>query len=150
MSEEQLNKVVLSADFRPPRSKRVARPARSCLYTLSEVHHLTPSEVYHLTPSETAPLPRVRQYLCPERDSTSALSGTAPLSRARQLLRPERDSTSAPNGTVPLPRVRQHLCPERGGTSDLWRQGGQEGWRTADVYIVLFKVCFCKDCCRSL
>ena len=45
-----------------PRSKRVVRPARSVLLALLRSCLYTPSEVYHLTPSETVPLPRVRQY----------------------------------------------------------------------------------------
>ena len=131
--KRQLNKVVLSADFRPPRSKRVARPARSELFA----------------PPEASCSPRPKRVARPARSELFASL------EARQHLCPERGGTPVPNETVPLPRARQYLCPERGGTSDLWRQGdrragGQEGRRTGNVYIVLLKVCFCKDSCRSL
>ena len=91
--KRQLNKVVLSADFRPPRLKRVVRPARSCLYT----------------PSEAAPLSRTGQHLCPERGSTSVPNEAVPLPRARQYLCPEWGGTSVPSETVPLSRTRRYL-----------------------------------------
>ena len=106
--KRQLNKAVLSADFRPPRSKRVVRLARSEL--------LAPLEASCSPRSERVTRPAPELPLHPERgvppnlerDSTSAPSGTVPLSRARQYLCPERDSTSVPSGSVPLIRAERY------------------------------------------